>query len=180
MNFVVIYGPTAAGKLSVAKELKHITGYKLLDSHSVLNPIAELFPFEDPELNEIRKRLGRKFRLELFEEAAKAGVDFITTLIIATPDSFAVMREAKTAVERYGGQTLFVQLLPSHEAIMERVESESRRGVKLASREGLEQFLIDNPMQFETFPDVEHLVIDNTHLEPQEVARQIASHYRLI
>jgi len=179
MNFVMMYGPTAAGKLSVSKELADITGYKLLDNHTILNAIATLFPFEDPTLNTIRMRLGRKYRLEMFEEAAKAGVDFITTLIIGGPDSFVFIREVKAAVEKHDGHVLIVQLHPTLEAVMERVESESRKGVKVASRSHLQKEFANRPMQFDTFPDTEHLVIDNSHLQSREVALQIAAHYGL-
>lgn len=175
----MIYGPTASGKLSVAKELADITGYRLLDNHTILNAIVALFPFDDPALNTIRMRLGRKYRLEMFEEAAKAGVDFITTLIIGGPDSFAFMREAKAMVEEHGGHVLIVQLHPTLEAVMERVESESREGIKVASRNHLQKELISRPMQFDKFPDTEHLVIDNTDLQPREAALRVADYYSL-
>jgi len=179
MNFVLLYGPTAAGKLSVANELVDLTGYKLLDNHTVLNAVAALFPFEDPRLNKIRMRLGRRFRLELFEEGAVAGVDFISTCIISSPDSFAFIKEAKAAVERHGGHVCIVQLRPSREAVMERVASESRKGVKVSSVEHLERELAQKPMQFDTLPGIEHMIIDNTELRPRVVASQIVSHYQL-
>jgi hypothetical protein len=179
MNFVLLYGPTAAGKLSVANELVGLTGYKLLDNHKVLNTIAALFPFEDPKLNKIRTRLGRRFRLELFEEAAIAGVDFISTCIISSPDSFAFIKEAKAAVERHGSDVHIVQLRPTREALMERVASESRKGVKVCSAEHLERELVQKPMQFDTLPGIEHMIIDNTNLQPRVVAAQIVLHYQL-
>ena len=179
MHFVVIYGPTAAGKLSVATELAKFTGYKLLDNHRILNAVAALFPFEDPTLNPIRARLGRKFRLEMFEEAAIAGVDFITTLVIVGPDSFQFIREAKAAVERHQGAVSIVQLRPSLDTIMQRVESASRQGIKVASRTHLQRELTNKPMQFDTFPDQPHLIIDNSQLSPQEVAVKIKSCYKL-
>lgn len=179
MNFVLLYGPTAAGKLSVANELVDLTGYKLLDNHTVLNTIAALFPFEDPKLNEIRRRLGRRMRLELFEEAAQAGVNFISTCIIGNSDSFAFIKEARTAVERHGGKVYIVQLRPSREAIMERVSSASRKGVKISTVEHLERELTRRPMQFDTLPGIEHISIDNTKLQPRSVALQIIAHHQL-
>ena len=179
MNFIMVYGPTAAGKLTVAKELRKITGYKLLDNHTILNAIAALFPFEDPKLNKIRMHLGRKFRLEMFEAAAEADVDFITTLIIGGLDSFTFMREAKSAVESHGGHVIIVQLCPTLEAVMERVQSESRKGVKVASKEHLKKELTNRPLQFEKFPDVDHLTLNNTYIEPEDVASQIVEYYHL-
>ena len=106
MNLVIIYGPTAAGKLTVAKELAALTGYTLFDNHVIIDAIATLFPFEDSSLNKIRMTLSRKYRLEMTAGAAKAGVNFITTLIIGSPDSFDFIRESKAVVERNSGNVL--------------------------------------------------------------------------
>jgi shikimate kinase len=37
MPIVFIYGPPAAGKLTVAKELSAVTGYKLFDNHVTID-----------------------------------------------------------------------------------------------------------------------------------------------
>ena len=175
----MIYGPIAAGKLTVATELASLTNYKLFDNHTILNAIAVLFPFDNPNLNKIRMRLGRKYRLEMFEEAAKAQVDFITTLIIGNADSFSFIRESIELIEKHGGHVQIVQLRPSINSVLERVESESRKGLKVDTINRLKEELKLRPMQFDNFPDIEHLAIDNTTLQPKEAASRIVSYYKL-
>lgn len=43
MNLLCIYGPPAAGKLTTAKELETLLGYKLYDNHAIVSPLGKLF-----------------------------------------------------------------------------------------------------------------------------------------
>ena len=180
MNLIFIYGPPAAGKLTVALELKKLLGYKVFDNHALIDPIASLFPFDHPELNKIRSRLGAKFRIELFNEAAKAGVDCVTTAARNAPEGHKFLRSVQKAVEEGGGTVLYVQLVASRSTLLERVTNESRRKKgKLGSRDKLEAQLKAEPSFFDTFPDKKHIKIDNTKLSPKEVAQAIIDYYRL-
>jgi shikimate kinase len=179
MNLIFLYGPPATGKFTVGKELAKLIGYRFLDNHKSVEMLRQIFPFEDPELNKIRRKLQRKFRLEIFDEAAKAGVNFITTCAVAGPQHFSFYRETKEIVERHNGQVLFVQLAPTQETMLERVEQESRRGVKIENKEHLMRLLKNEPEVFDTFPDVSHLIIDNSSLSPNETAHRIWDYYNL-
>ena len=179
MKLVMLYGPPAAGKLTVARELAKLTGLKLLDNHVVFNALTPLFPFEDPKLNPIRARLGRALRLELYEEAAKADVSFISTIVLALPDTFKLLQEAREVIARHNGQILFVQLNPSLDALLVRVNAPSRHGVKLTDKERLKLGLEAYPSQRSKLDIGEHLSIDNTNLAPAQVAEQIAAYYKL-
>jgi tRNA uridine 5-carbamoylmethylation protein Kti12 len=46
VRLVLLYGPPAVGKLTIAKVLANKIDYKLLHNHLIVNPIAEIFPFE--------------------------------------------------------------------------------------------------------------------------------------
>ncbi|HIJ11483.1 TPA: hypothetical protein HA278_05490, partial [Candidatus Woesearchaeota archaeon] len=43
MIFVLIYGPMAVGKLTVAKELVKLTGYKLFHNHLTVDLVGSIF-----------------------------------------------------------------------------------------------------------------------------------------
>lgn len=163
MNLLFIYGPPAAGKLTISKAIATRTGYKVYDNHQIANSLATLFPFDDRQLKPIRQQLQRRIRIEIFRTAAKAGVNFITTSAVAG-GHFDFYREAKEAVEKTGGRIYFVQLAPSKETLFTRVESESRKGVKIETAERLTAILENEPELWEKFPDVEHLTLDNSDL----------------
>lgn len=179
MNLIFLYGPPAVGKLTVGNELARQLGYKILDNHKSVEMLRQLFPFEDPELNAIRRRLQAKFRLEMFEEAAKAGVNFVTTCATAGPQHFGFYRQTVQLVEKHGGRVLFVRLAPGREVMFKRVTQDSRKGIKIETRERLLQLLKNEPELFDTFPDVEHLTLDNSSLTPAEAAARIRQHYKL-
>lgn len=179
MKLIFIYGPPASGKQTVGGELARFINYRILDNHKTVEMVRQLFPFEDPELNRIRRRLQTKFRLEMFEEAAKAGVNFITTCAIAGPQHFDYYRQTIKNVEKYNGTVLFVQLSPSREAMLQRVNGKSRKGIKIEDQEHLLNLLQNEPEVFTTFPDVRHLILDNTDLTPVEAAQKIQEYHNL-
>lgn len=179
MNLIFLYGPPAVGKQTVGEELARQLGYKILDNHKSVEMLRQLFPFEDPELNVIRRRLQAKFRLEMFEEAAKAGVDFVTTCATAGPQHFDFYRQIVQLVEKHGGHVLFAQLAPRREVMLERVTEDSRKGIKVETQEHLLQLLEREPELFDKFPDREHLTLDNSSLSPAEAATKIRQYYNI-
>lgn len=180
MNLVFIYGPPAAGKLTVANALQELIGYPVFHNHMAIGIVAPLFPHSDPKLNPIRSRLGKEIRLRIFEEAATAGVSFTTTFGAAGPTYFEFFRKVVQHVEAAGGRVLFVQLLAEESALMTRVGEDSRKAHgKIDSANFLAQRLGKEPETLSKFPDVDHPTIDNTHLTPEQVAEQIRDHYQL-
>lgn len=45
MKLIFIYGQPAVGKLTVAKELEKITGYKILHNHLFVDLVRSVFEF---------------------------------------------------------------------------------------------------------------------------------------
>ncbi len=180
MNLIFIYGPPAAGKLTVATALAGLTDYPVFHNHMTSGILAPLFPYGDKRLNAVRSRLGKEIRLRIFEEAAIAGVSFTTTFGAAGPRYFKFFRDVQRVVGEAGGNVLFVQLTADHATLMERVVEQSRvdHG-KIDSPEFLAQKLADEPDTFSKFPDLEHLSINNSRLQPAEVAQTIKEYYQL-
>lgn len=180
MNLVFLYGPPAAGKLSISKELTKLTGYKLYDNHAIISPLGQLFSYTDPELNKYRVPLGERIRIDVFGTAAKAGVNFIATSGRGGEKDFIFFRQLKEVTEKNRGQMLFAQIIPPKNILMERVGSPSRIGIKVDNKDRLEDILNHNPGLYEKFPDVEHISIDNSGISPSDAAGLIADYYHLV
>jgi hypothetical protein len=179
MKLLFIYGPPAAGKLTVGIELSKLTGYTLLDNHKATDYLPEIFPRSNPAFESVRSRLGRKIRIDIFAAAAQANVSLITTFAPISEGMHDFVRAVKDAIESNGGEFCPVQLLPSHEVMKQRVLGESRRNRKIDNVERWHEVLDGNKGAFETFPDFDHLVIDNSELSPEEAAQQIVDHYKI-
>jgi hypothetical protein len=141
--------------------------------------VSDIFSYDDPRWKETRNKLARKFRLELYAEAAKAEIDLVTTYGGSSKNAFDFFSDVVKEVEKNGGNVCFVQLMPSKEALMERVTAPSRVGVKIDTKEFLEQKLAKDSIYYSKFPGKEHPTIDNTDLTPEEVTRQILDYYKI-
>ena len=175
MNLVFIYGPPGVGKLTVARELSGLTGYRLFDNHVSIDCARSVFDFGTPPF---WNAVG-KIRRAVFEEAAAAAVSLVFTFVYSHPDDAAYIERTCGLFESQGGRALPVRLFCSREELERRVTRPERaRARKLASPDTLRD-LIERHELFAPVPGRESLEIDNTGVEPAEVARLVVAHYRL-
>jgi tRNA uridine 5-carbamoylmethylation protein Kti12 len=100
MKLVFIYGPPASGKLTVAKELAKLTGFKLFHNHVSMQFVESLFEFGTRPFS----RLTDKYRTEMLEEAAKQKVDTIFTFVYGKTTDDPFVRKIMRKVNLHGGQ----------------------------------------------------------------------------
>lgn len=166
---VLLYGPPAAGKHTVALELVKRYGLRLLDNHASVDLALRLFDFGTPEFGGLVERL----RLELITTAARAGLDVVSTLVFAHPVDRAGVARLVDAARDAGATVSFVQLRPAHSVLEQRVTSSSRAGTqKIRDLDSLRRILDRYDLVTPINPD--DLSIDNTELPPAEAARLIA------
>ncbi len=173
MKLIFIYGPPAVGKLTVSKALEALTGIPLADNHSLLNPVAKVFGWDHPE----RERLGRQFRLEFFQAAARAGKSLITTFGGGGEMYDDFIQDVIRVVEKEGGSVVFVRLLAPQETLFDRVRHDSRaQHAKMGTVEVLKNKLIKTPDVCARALVAPHLEIDSSRYLPEEMAKMIADH----
>ena len=100
-TLVYLYGPPAVGKLTVATELQHRTSFRLFHNHLSVNAVRSVFDFDTVPFNDVIHRT----RLDVFETAARNGIDVIFTnnSIWAVPDGrslFAASPRKRASVSR--------------------------------------------------------------------------------
>ena len=168
---ILLYGPPAAGKLTVAHCLAARYGVKVLDNHLTADVAGRLFDFGTRPFAELVDRL----RAELTAAAAHAGLNVVSTFVYAHPADRGYVDRLVTTVAAEGGGVVFVQLLPRPAVLEERVVEPSRATVrKLRDRAELRRVL--DRYDLETPITPEDLSIDNSDIPPEEVAATIAAH----
>lgn len=176
MNLIYIYGPPAAGKLTVAKELAKITNYKILHNHLTIDLIEPIFEFgTKPFL-----KLSSKFRLDLLKAAAKEDVSgIITTVCYAHKVNDSSIRRLIKALSPLGVNICFVHLACDMTELEQRVIEPSRNNFgKLTSVKKLRHVLSEWELT-KPIPFVNNLFIDSTNLSAKSTALKIKKHFKL-
>ena len=70
MKFVIIFGPPAAGKMTVGYELAKLTGFRLFHNQMTIDLVLNFFSFGQPPFH----RLVGEFRRRIFEEVAASNL----------------------------------------------------------------------------------------------------------
>lgn len=176
MKLVIIYGPPAVGKLTVAKELAALTGYKLFHNHLTVDLVESVFKFGTP----IFWKSVQYLREYLFTEAAKNNINLIFTFVYAKGEDDETVNKFIDTVESNGGKVCLIQLKASVEELKGRIVKKNRKQFKkITKAHTLEKWLKKYDL-FSSVPGIESLVVDNTNLSPREVASQIVAHFRIV
>lgn len=175
MRLIYIYGPPAAGKLTTARALSALTGYRVFHNHLSIDCVRPIFEFgSEPFWRQVHL-----IRQNVLEEAARQDVDLIYTSVFSHPKDLPLVQRRFGGVEQNGGVICPVQLVCAREALEERVTADDRVAAnKLVSLDVLHDTLRKNDL-YTPIPGRESLSIDNTQLPAQEVASLIAMHYEL-
>jgi hypothetical protein len=173
MKLVIIYGPEATGKLTIAKALAQQTGFRLFHNHVSVDVARVLFDFGE----EAFSQLIWDVRLLVFEHAARANLSgVIFTWAYSHPDFLPYLDRIRTTLAQYPMEICYVFVSCSIEELKRRVLQADRGTVgKINSIEALERQL--SKKHHQVIPGTHSLIIDNTNLLPAEVAQKIIVHY---
>ena len=123
MKLIFIYGMPASGKLTVARELAGITGFKLFHNHQVVDFLLSIFEFGSRPFVDLREEIW----LSVFGQACRAGLEgMIFTFAPESTVRPSFISEAVRTVRNAGGEVEFVELTCAVEELKRRLDSPSR------------------------------------------------------
>lgn len=176
MKLIIIHGPPAAGKLTVATDLAERTGFRLFHNHVSIDCVKPVFEFgTKPFL-----RMIELIRFGTIAEAAREGIDLIHTFVYAAGEDDEHFGKLIAAAHDNGGEVHTVLLVCEDKVRKQRIGNESRVRIgKLTDPESIERSNERYDL-FSPFPGRETLIIDTTDLEPAKAAGRIIEHFGLI
>ncbi|MEK5530406.1 shikimate kinase [Viridibacillus sp. FSL H7-0596] len=186
MKFVVLFGPQAVGKMTVGQELEKITELKLFHNHMTIELVNPFFEYGTKEGN----RLVSLFRQEIFEEVSKSnlyGLIFTYVWAFDLQADWDYVNEISNIFESKGGTVYFVELEADFEERIDRNQSPNRLEHKPTKR-NIENSESDLKRTFAKYrlnsqegeiKKENYIKINNTNLNPVEVAKIIRNKFQL-
>ena len=173
MKLILIYGPPAAGKLTVANEIAKRTGFKVFHNHLSIDYVRSVFEFGTPEFWGVIERV----RFPIIVEAARHKIDLIHTFCYefgADDEHFARLI---SSAEDNGGEVHLVLLNCSDEERRKRISSESR--VRIGKLTDPESVGRSAPVLTSPYPGRDTLILDTTNTPAVETAERIIEYVGL-
>ncbi|MBB5057085.1 hypothetical protein HDF16_001770 [Granulicella aggregans] len=171
MKLIFVYGMPASGKLTVAKELAAVTGYKLFHNHLVVDLLLPVFEFGSEEFVRLREEMW----MLVFAEACRSGVPgMIFTFAPERTVTEGFIGSVVELVARMGGEIEFVQLVCPTVELRARMDEASRRAYgKLTSLEMFDKLLAEGAFEASGMPEA-RVTVDTGTCSPREASESIA------
>ena len=185
-NLIVVCGPQAVGKMTVAESLRDKLKYNMMMNHDSIEISDRIFGFGTPA----QKEFNATFRKTAFELAVKHNVDLLFTYVCAfeLPQEKEYLDSLANMFEEAGGNFYFVELSADLEKRLERNITPHRMERKASKRDvewSKANLLRDTELhKLNSDPEVvwfqNHMKIDNTNLTPDEVADLVIDYFGLV
>lgn len=183
MKFVLIFGDSAVGKMTVGQELASITGLNLCHNHSTIEQMLEIF-------NDFNVDAILRMREVIFEEFAKTDKYGLIYTFMWDFDSkldYELTERFVNIFKKVNAEIYYIELNAPIEVRLKRNKTENRLKYKASKRdiEASESRLIkesllhrcssyDGELKFENY-----IKIDNSNIEANEVAKKIKERFNL-
>lgn len=169
MRLVLLYGPPATGKLTIAKHLARMSGYQLFDNHASIDLANRIFARDEAGFGD----LVTGIRKLVFETAARNDKNLIFTYVYAHPQDKADMVWMINSIENNGGQVRLVHLSCDPDILLQRVSDDSRRAYSKITDEALLTEILGNYDVLSAYPDRPSLSLNTSRMSAEEIAAKI-------
>ena len=183
MDLIVIIGAGAVGKMTVGQELMKITDFRLFHNHMMIEPVLEIFgKFDGEVVSKLREDI-----FDAFMKTAYQGMIFTFMWGFDMQSDWDYIKGISDKFEATGGTVYYVELVADQAVRLERNKTENRLKNKPSKRnlEVSDERMIREETKYRLvsrdgeIPFPNYIKIDNTNLEPDEVARMIKKHFNL-
>lgn len=185
MKLVFLIGDAAVGKMTVGQALMKITDLRLFHNHMTIEPVIEIFGgFHGAAINRLREVI-----FEEFASSGQYGMIFTYMWAFDMPSDWAYIEHVKSIFRERCPEVEFyyVELVASRDVRMQRNVSENRLKNKASKRDiaASNQRVIKDDARYRLesyegeIPFENYIKIDNTHLSPEDAARQIKTYFDL-
>jgi len=184
-NLIIVSGPQAVGKMTVAESLRDKIGYSLMVNHDSIEVSDKIFE----RGSDAQKELNKLIRANAFQTAIKYDVDMIFTFVTAydCKDDIEYLNGLRTMFEATGGNFYFVELSADLQTRLERNVTPHRLESKFTKNdierstkdllETMDKYRLNSNEGETICPN--HLKINNTNLSPDEVSNIIIEKFGL-
>jgi len=172
VKLVFLYGLPGVGKLTVARELAKLTGFRIFHNHLTVDLVSSVFEFGSPPFVELRERIW----LDVFARAVAAnlnGLIFTFAQDRTVKDRF--IGATREIVESSGGEVLFVELTCSTAELERRIEHPARRQFGKLNSAARFRELKEAGAFVDPRTPAGRLLIDTTELSASDAASVIVS-----
>jgi adenylate kinase len=172
VKLIFLHGLPGVGKLTVARELAELTGFKLFHNHLVVDLVESVFEFGSLPFVELREKIW----LEVFSQVAAANLNgLIFTFAFDRTVRSSFVEKTREVIESSGSQIFFVELQCSTEELERRIEHPSRQRFGKLSSVGRFHELKEAGAFVDPGIPTERLVVETTELSAPSAARLIVS-----
>ena len=132
-NLIIVCGPQAVGKMTVAENLRDQLKYNMMMNHDSIELSDRIFGFATPA----QRELSEDIREKVFSLAVKHNVDLIFTYVCAfnEPEEREYLTSLQHQFEESGGRFIFVELSADLETRLVRNETPHRMERKASKRD---------------------------------------------
>ena len=184
-NLIIVSGPQAVGKMTVAESLRDKIGYSLMVNHDSIEVSDKIFE----RGSDAQKELNKLIRADVFQTAIKHDIDMIFTFVVAYDyqEDINYLNTLRTMFEATGGNFYFVELSADLQTRIERNVTPHRLASKFTKNDierstkdlldTIEKYRLNSNEGETVCPN--HLKINNTNLSPDEVSDMIIEKFEL-
>lgn len=181
MKLLLLFGNSAAGKMTVGQELAKITPLRLFHNHMMIEPVLEVF-------GQFRGDVIQKLRMTILEEFGKTdhyGMIFTYMMAFDMPSEYEYIQKVIHTLGVAENDVYYAELVAPQNIRLERNATENRLTHKASKRdvEASNQRLIRDDVnhRMESLPgeidSPNYIRIDNSCISAAEAARMIKEQF---